>query len=162
MAIQIVHSYTRFEEIVKALDAPRVVYCIDMETIMSAEFAKAFFIIGTIMVMGITGYGYFKNKFCPKITLVTVLVFITYMTSFLMYRYTTGHMSEDVMTEPYYILIASMHGTISLVAVAQACIMFTAARSAFARGENYFVAHKKLSLMLVILWPLALLSGFLV
>lgn len=129
---------------------------------MSAEFAKAFFIIGTLVVTGITGYGYFKNKFCPKITLLTVLVLITYMTSFLLYRYMTGHIGEEAVTEPYYVLLASVHGTISLIAVAQACIMFTAARSAFARGENYFLAHKKLSLLLVILWPLALLSGFLV
>lgn len=132
-----------------------------MEFILGEEFAEAFFVVGTAIVTFVVWRGYKTGKFSPWLAWLTVLIFVGYATAFLGNHYLNGEMSEHVDRVPYYALIASIHGTISLWAIVQACAVFVFAERSFGRGVNYFQLHRKTSLLLVALWPLALLSGFL-
>ena len=132
-----------------------------MEVIFSSEFGRAFFTLGTVVVTGIVWYGYYKDSFSPWFTWLTVLVLVGYMVAFLLYRYLIGHVDEHMARESSYVFIAAVHGIVSLAAIVQASYMFTVAERAYARNDNYFRMHKKATLVLVLLWPLALLSGLL-
>lgn len=128
---------------------------------MSGEFGRAFFAIGTAVVLSIVWFGYYRNVYVKWISWFTAGILVAYMTVFLSYRYFTDHMAEHVNSEPNYALIASIHGTISLWAIVQACVMFFFAARVYERGENYFKLRSKSSLLLALLWPLSLLSGML-
>lgn len=132
-----------------------------MDFILSEDFAEAFFIIGTAIVTFVVWRGYKTGNFSPWFAWLTVLIFIGYATAFLGNHYLNGELTEHADRVPYYALIASVHGTISLWAIVHACAVFVLAERSFGRGENYFVLHKKTSLLLVALWPIALFSGFL-
>ncbi len=130
-----------------------------MEIILSGEFGRVFFAVGTILVTWIVWNGYYKNQFSARFAWGTTILFIIYASAFLLFNYLTGEVDEHANTERWYALIASIHGTIALAAIIHACIAFYKAKDAFARGENYFRDHKKMSISLVLLWPLSLLSG---
>jgi hypothetical protein len=70
-------------------------------------------------------------------------------------------MERKMDAEAWYLPTAIGHGIVSLTAILLACYVFVVAERSFKRGENYFRLHEKTSLILVVLWPLALLSGFL-
>jgi hypothetical protein len=133
-----------------------------MELIMSGEFGRMFFALGTAIVVSIVWFGYYRNVYVSRLTWGVVVVFILYVSTFLLYRYTTGHMEGHMAYQPMYVVLAALHGTISLAAILLACYMFVSAGKSFAQNQNYFTVHPILSLLLVTLWPLALLSGFLI
>lgn len=129
---------------------------------MSSEFGRLFFLFGTVAVLSIVWNGYAHNSFTRVHAWSTVAIVVVYMVSFLAYRHMTAHIETHMVHEPLYMVLASIHGVISLAAILLACIVFSKAPAYFARGENYFRTHEIRSLLLVLLWPLALLSGLLI
>lgn len=129
---------------------------------MSSEFGRMFFLVGTVIVIAIVWQGYYRNTFRSSHAWMAIAVFVTYMTSFLLYRYITAHIEMHMEHQPLYVVLASIHGTISLSAIVLACVIFARAAASHARGENYFRSHRITSLLLVTLWPLALISGLLI
>ena len=132
-----------------------------MDIIFNEAFSEGFFIAGTLIVVAMTWIGYRREKYSSFISMLVVAVFVSYLIAFFYYRYATGHMAAHMASEPSYIALAIGHGLISLAAIVMACVVFIIAERSFKRGENYFRLHEKTSLILVVLWPLALLSGFL-
>jgi len=127
---------------------------------MSGEFARAIFVVGTVVVTGIVWYGYRKNIFSPWFAWLTTLVFVAYMCAFLLYRFAFGYMQEEIESNATYKIIGMIHGVISLAAIVYTCLVFIYAERTFSRGENYFTQHKKSTVILLALWPLALITGF--
>lgn len=133
-----------------------------MEFLTSGEFGRAFFALGTVVVLGILWFGYYRDVFVSWLALSVSGILIGYMTLFLGYRYFTEHITMHMSHQPYYALLASIHGTISLAAIILACVMFVRAAPQYAQMRNYFQAHPALTLTLAVLWPLAFLSGLLI
>ncbi len=132
-----------------------------MEFLMSSEFGRAFFFFGTVLVLLVLYCGYFKNIFSVVLTNTLTVVFIIYVSAFLLYRYLTSHVQAHMAHEPNYIFVAALHGTISMCAIVVAVYAFLKARLSFRGGENYFRLHPRLTLCLALLWPLSLMSGLL-
>lgn len=130
-----------------------------METIMSGEFGRAFFALGTGVVLSIVWFGYYRSVFVVWLSYSVVGVLVAYMTTFLTYRYMTAHIAEHMAREANYVLIASLHGTVSLLAVALTVYLFIRGARAYARDFNYFKMHPLLTGILIASWPAALLSG---
>ncbi len=134
----------------------------NLSFLFSSEFGRLFFVIGTVVVLTLVRYGYFKNIFFPKLSKCTVIILVTYIILFLFYRFQTGHMSEHMVHEPWYIVLAIHHGMISLLAIVLTCYVFLKAIASLKYNQNYFQDHKILTLILTLSWPWALLSGFLI
>jgi hypothetical protein len=106
-------------------------------------------------------FGYYKNYFSPRRAWLSIFFIIGYATTFLLYRNTIGSIEKHVHTEAWYPLLASVHGTLALSAIALACYVFKKAQSAFRDGMNYFEAHPRTSVALTVLWVFTLVSGLL-
>lgn len=132
-----------------------------MDIILGGEFARAFYTLGTALVLWIVWRGYYKNSYSASYALLLVLAFVGYSTAFLWFNYQIGEVSEHAQTERWYTLLASIHGILSITVIVHAGIVFSLARRVFSRGENYFRLHKKMSIFLVVHWLLSLSSGFL-
>jgi hypothetical protein len=126
---------------------------------MGETFALGFFSIGMVTVVGVVGVGYFKNKFSQKFAWVITAIFLAYLAAFGTYRHLTTNVDEK-LERASYIAFGIFHGIVAVSAISLACYMFLKAGKPFALGENYFRMHEKLSLLLVALWPLAFISGF--
>lgn len=127
-----------------------------MEIILSGEFARLFYSIGTALVILIVWRGYYHDLFSVAYAQLLVIVFVGYSTAFLWFKYVNGEVAEHTQTEKWYPIIASIHGTLSLTVIVHAAIVFYFA----GRTQNYFRAHPRMSLFLVLHWVLALFSGF--
>ena len=136
-------------------------YTFHMEIIFGEVFGRGFFIVGTIVVLSILYYAYYKNIYSVFYARLFLVTSLAYMVSFLWHRYITAHISEEAASEPSYALIASIHGTIALLAIIDTILMVVLMERALARGENYFKMHPKFTVVIATLWPLALLSGLL-
>jgi len=103
--------------------------------------------------------GYAKGKTYFRLVFTAVFLDIAYLIFFLISRYGSGHITEEVNEEAYYVLLASSHGIVSLAAVIYTIVFFFKAKKAHAQGENYFKNHPKQSVLVGVLWIVSLLSG---
>lgn len=70
------------------------------------------------------------------------------------------HASEEAGTEkPGEIALAIFHGTFSLAMFVALIIFFFVAASRYARGENYFLVHRRLTVVFLWAWTVSVLSG---
>lgn len=132
-----------------------------MDIIMGGEFARAFYTLGTALVIFIVWRGYYKNAYSAFYAQLLVLAFTVYSIAFLWFNYRIGKVTEHANTEEWYTLIAAIHGILSITVIVHAGIVFYLAMRSAARGENYFRAHKKMSMFLCVHWLLSLFSGYL-
>lgn len=84
-----------------------------------------------------------------------VLFNITYMAS----REASGQ--GTTVYSPYDTAVAIVHGTFSLVMFIALLVFFIVAARAYARSENFFLKHKRLTLVFLIAWSISILSGVL-
>ena len=132
-----------------------------MDIIFGEEFVEAVFVIGTVVVLSIVWFAYYRNKFSPWFSMLSTLVFVTYMVAFLYHSHVTGSMEEHAATIPFFAFLGAVHGIISLLAIVVTLVAFYRAEPTFRRGGNFFTAHPQLSLFIALLWPAALISGML-
>ncbi|HUX35548.1 MAG TPA: hypothetical protein VMV71_00780 [Candidatus Paceibacterota bacterium] len=60
---------------------------------------------------------------------------------------------------PYETALAIFHGTFSLIMFVSLVIFFLAAIRSYARGVNYFLLHRRLTIAFAIAWGVSILSG---
>lgn len=70
--------------------------------------------------------------------------------------------AEPLSEEPVYeIIIAAFHGALSLIMFIALIVFMVYAWKNYKKGINYFKQHKKLTLIFIIFWLIAVASGIL-
>lgn len=133
-----------------------------MDFLYSSLFVHIFFVLSSFTVSGVVLYSYFKKVFPSKIAWMSIAIIVLYISSFLLHRYASGHMSEHAVREPSYVLLSALHGTVSLVAITLTVIFFVRAQSEAQRGVVYFSEHLFLSILIPTTWFLSLISGWII
>lgn len=72
---------------------------------------------------------------------------------------TPDHLKSTVVKPLYLVLIGATHGILSLLMFIALVIFFFLAWKNYKKGVNYFLIHKKTTILFTILWTLSILSG---
>ena len=132
-----------------------------MEIIFGEIFVHASEVFATVAISGVAIYSYKMNMFPARFAWSVLIYTIIYIAAFLAYRYGLGHAHTEAHTSNAgHRIWSSIHGTISLLAIIQAGIMFTYGQKAYKEGRNFFKQYTKWTIVLIILWSTSLLSGF--
>lgn len=117
-------------------------------------------ILVTISVLSIIYRAYHSGIFMRWLAYGTLLyegaVNISYMADRLI-----EHVPDDVTIfhDPATIIFAAFHGIFSLLMFIALVVFLLIAASRYKRGENYFAAHRRLTLSFVIAWLISISSG---
>lgn len=105
--------------------------------------------------------GYFKNKFPFRLTAAVLAYEALFNISYMTYRAFTHVDSTAHPHSPLHIGVAIFHGTFSLLMFILLIIFMIVAWKSYARGANYFQEHKRLTIIFLAAWMVAILSGIL-
>jgi hypothetical protein len=131
---------------------------------MHAPIASTITLIAELFISAIVYFtlysGYKKGKFPTFLAGFALLyesVFnITYMVS------RVGSQTKAAHAEPVLvILLAIIHGTLSLLMFLALIVFFIFAWMKYRKGENYFQSHKILTFIFTFFWTFSILSGVL-
>lgn len=100
--------------------------------------------------------GYSQNVFRSWLAYGTLAYEILFNMSYMVLR-AGAHLSEH--TDTTALVFAIVHGSLSLVMFISLVVFFITAAKKYRAGENYFLAHKKLTLFFTLFWTLSILSG---
>ena len=133
---------------------------------MQAPFFSTFTlfteIVITLLVLTIFYKGYFKNKFPKQLVIVAltyeILFNITYMVNSALH-----HVQNEaaIVDTPFETGLAIFHGTLSLIMFIGLVIFLVVSWRNFNKGINYFEKHKTLTIIFIVFWLLAVISGVL-
>lgn len=97
--------------------------------------------------------GIFLRVFAFSVLAYEALFNITYMSS------RAAGVGTAVSYSPFEIGLAIFHGTFSIVMFLALVGFFLWAARIYKRGENFFLIHKKLTIIFVIAWGVSIISG---
>ena len=115
----------------------------------------------TIGVLYILYSGYYKNKFLTKLAAVTLSYETLFNISYMAYRALTHDDDTAHPDSAFHIGLAIFHGTFALLMFVALVIFMYFAWKNYKAGINFFQKYKKLTLVFLIAWMIAVLSGFL-
>jgi len=137
-----------------------------MDFFASNTFGSFFYTISAILTLFVVAQGYYKNKFFRYTANIVAISLVVFTIFYLSYRFGIGHTTEKIEMETvhnkYYVWWAGLHGALSFTAIVYTCTVFVYASQSFNEGGNYFREHPKKSFLLIVLWPVAILSGILI
>lgn len=121
--------------------------------------------LGTELV--VSGFVYFiiydayRHGTFRRLTAFCVLAYeVLFNISYMLSRLLAGtHDGTAQILTPYETGIAIFHGTFSLIMFLTLVTFFIIAARAYARGENYFRAHPRLTVAFSVAWLVSVLSG---
>lgn len=116
-------------------------------------------ILVTASVLYIFYTSHKTGRFPEKLAAVTVgyeiLFNITYMASRIF-----EHKNPSELMSHAAILLAIFHGTFSLIMFVALLVFLFVAWRAYRKGQNYFAVHSKATIVFIVLWLVAVVSGF--
>ena len=115
----------------------------------------------TIAILYVIYSGYFKNKFPIVVAVIALAYEILFNISYMASRLFTHEDSAQHPDSSFHIAIAIFHGTFSLVMFILLLVFMFFAWMGYRSGKNYFRLHKKLTIIFLVSWMIAVLSGFL-
>ncbi len=104
--------------------------------------------------------GYRHNKFPTKIAF-SALAYETLFNISYMFSRVPSHAKAAKATPPLLILLAVVHGILSLVMFIALIIFFVLAYRSYKKEKNYFYEHKKLTYIFLFFWTFSIISGVL-
>jgi len=114
----------------------------------------------TASVLYILYSGYYKNRFPAQLTAVTLLYETLFNISYMSYR-ALSHVDNSTHPDSsFHIALAIFHGTFSLFMFIALIIFMYFAWKNYKNGINFFQKFKKLTLVFLIAWLIAVVSGF--
>lgn len=120
-------------------------------------------LIAELFVSSIIFYSFYQgfkhNKFPTKFAAAALAYEILFNITYMIYR-VPSHAKAKV-EPPYVIILAILHGTLSLIMFVSLIVFFILAWKNYRRGVNYFLVHKKFSLTFLIFWSISVISGIL-
>lgn len=121
--------------------------------------------LGTEIV--VSGFVYFiiyeaytRGAFHRLLAFLVLGYEIVFNISYMLSRLAQGtHDGTAQITTPYQTGLAIFHGTFSLIMFISLVVFFVTAALRYARGENFFHAHPRLTITFCIAWFISVLSG---
>lgn len=131
---------------------------------MHAPLSSTITLFAELIISAIIYYslysGYYKNKFPTKFAagaLLYELIFnITYMAGQAPHHVKAAHAES-----PFVIILAIIHGTLSLLMFILLIVFFIFAWTRYRKGHNYFANHKILTSLFLFFWTFSIISGIL-
>jgi heme A synthase len=115
----------------------------------------------TAAVLYVVYSGYAKNKFPVVIAAVALTYEVLFNISYMASRLFTHEDSAQYPDSSFHIAIAIFHGTFSLIMFVLLLVFMFFAWRGYRSGKNYFRIHRRLTIVFLISWMVAVLSGFL-
>lgn len=130
---------------------------------MAAPFLSTFTLFAEVIITAIILYvfysGYKFNKFPKYLALFTLIYEFLFDMGYMVSRILT-HNTATSHDSGLEITLAAFHGTFSLIMFVLLVIFLVIAWKNYSKGINYFRKHRKITLTFLILWLIAVLSGF--
>lgn len=104
--------------------------------------------------------GYRHNKFPTKLAF-TALAYETIFNISYMFSRVPAHAKAAKVTSPFLIVLAIVHGTLSLIMFVALVVFFVLAWKNYRKEVNYFYAHKKITFTFLFFWTFSIVSGVL-
>ncbi len=104
--------------------------------------------------------GYKKNKFPKKIAIPALIYESIFNISYMSMRVPTH--AKAANAEPIYlILLAIIHGILSLIMFLSLFVFFIIAWKKYSNSINFFFEHKTLTWLFIVFWTFSIVSGVL-
>ena len=113
----------------------------------------------TLSVLYIFYYGYKFNRFFYKLTAITLAYEIFFNISYMASR-AVGHKNPSVLIKGTPVILAAFHGIFSLLMFLALLVFMGLAWYNYKKGINYFLVHKYVTFIFIVLWLIAVFSGF--
>jgi hypothetical protein len=104
--------------------------------------------------------GYRHHKFPTKIAF-TALLYETIFNISYMFSRVPSHAKAAKATPLFLILLAIIHGTLSLIMFVALIVFFILAWKNYKKEKNYFLEHKKITFLFLFFWTFSIVSGVL-
>jgi len=115
----------------------------------------------TIGVFYMFYQGYRKNRFPTKVAFLTLFYEIFFNISYMTYRAFVHEVKIPKHEHtPFHLGLAIFHGTFSLVMFVALIALVLVAWRQYKKGENFFKKHAVLTFSFIVLWFIAITSGF--
>ncbi|MFA5991663.1 MAG: hypothetical protein WC794_05480 [Candidatus Doudnabacteria bacterium] len=114
----------------------------------------------TVALLYLFYNAYYKNKFNFWLAGVTLGYEILFNISYMSYR-ALSH--KDSATQPdsaFHIALAIFHGSFALLMFLLLLVFMFFAWKSYKKGVNFLQNHKKLTIIFIIAWLIAVISGF--
>lgn len=101
--------------------------------------------------------GYKKNNFPTKLAFGALTYEILFNISYMVYRVMVH---TEVKPEPgFEVLVAIVHGVLSLIMFVSLIVFFVYAWKKYRQGINFFLEHSLLTKIFSIFWAISVISG---
>jgi uncharacterized membrane protein YozB (DUF420 family) len=117
-------------------------------------------IIMTAVILYIFYSGYKNKKFPTKLAFIAIAYEVLLNISYMVYR-TLTESDGSKIDSGFEIVLAIMHGVLALVLFIALIVFLILAWKNYKKGVNYFKKHKYLTMIFIIFWLMAVLSGIL-
>ncbi|HVY67345.1 MAG TPA: hypothetical protein VHA30_00390 [Patescibacteria group bacterium] len=115
-------------------------------------------ILVTASILFIFASGYRRGRFPYALAAITLAYEVLFNISYMASRALGGANPSRLEPRPV-LLLAAFHGIFSLFMFLALLAYLSMAWRQYRRGVNYFLRHRRLTLIFIILWLLAVLSG---
>ena len=116
--------------------------------------------IVTASILYIFYSAYFKNEFKFRLVSLTIGYEVLFNISYMAYRALTHIDSAARPDSAFHIALAAFHGIFSLLMFVLLLVFMLLAWRNYKQGINYFREHRKIVLVFLISWLIAVLSGY--
>lgn len=104
--------------------------------------------------------GYKHNRFPTKLAGFALLYEIIFNISYMASRVPSQQHAAKVASL-FLIILAIIHGTLSLLMFIALVIFFIFAWKSYRKGDNFFATHKTMTWLFLIFWTFSIVSGVL-
>jgi hypothetical protein len=104
--------------------------------------------------------GYKHNRFPVKIAAAALIYEIVFNISYMAMQ-VPAHAKAARVESPYIIVLAIIHGILSLIMFITLVIFFILAYNHYRHGVNYFKKHKIFTIIFLCFWTFSIVSGIL-
>ncbi len=100
---------------------------------------------------------YRRNAFRRRLAALALSYEVLFNISYMVYRVLTH--PEDKVESKFDVALAIFHGTLSLAMFIALVVFMAVAWKRYAKGENFFRAHRVMTGIFLALWTLSVVSG---
>lgn len=104
--------------------------------------------------------GYKHNKFPTKLAGFALLYELLFNISYMFSR-VSSQVKATHVESPFVIILAIVHGTLSLIMFITLIAFFILAWRSYRKGINYFAKHKIFTFLFLFFWTFSIVSGVL-
>ena len=109
------------------------------------------------LIFFVVYFGYARNIFAKKLALFAMVYEIFFNVGYMLYR-SLVH-SKTYVLNPALKIVAMLHGVLSLAMLGAVVIFFMLAWKNYAKGIDYFLAHRMATIIFIFFWVVSLVSG---